>query len=46
MDEEEHVIKLEINDGRMVRWMCNVKPEDRISEKELRTRLTFKSMRQ
>ena len=27
------------NDARMVRWMCNVRPEDRISAEELRTRL-------
>ena len=40
------MIKLEINDGRIVTWMCIVKPEGRISEKELRTRLTFKSMRE
>ena len=29
----------------MVRWMCNVRPEDRIFAKELRTKLKLKSMR-
>ena len=33
--KEEDVIRLERNDARMVRWKCNVKPEDRISAKEL-----------
>ena len=33
------MIKLERNDSRMVRWMRTVKPEDRSSAEELRTRL-------
>ena len=34
--KEEDVIRLERNDAILVRWMCNVKPEDKISEEELR----------
>ena len=41
----EDVIRLEMNHTRMVRWMCNVKSEDRISAEECRTRLNLKSMR-
>ena len=37
--KEEDVIKLEKNDVWMVRQMCNVRSEDRISAEELRTRL-------
>ena len=29
--KEEYVTRLEMNDYRMVRWMYNVRPEDRIS---------------
>ena len=29
----------------MVRWMCNVRPEDKISTEELRARLKLNSMR-
>ena len=39
---EEDVIRPERNDARMVRWMCSVKPEDKIFEDELRTRLKLK----
>ena len=31
--------------AKTVRWMCNVRPEDRISVEELRTRLKLKSIR-
>ena len=41
----EDVIKLGRNDPRIVRWMCNVRPENRISDEELRTRLKLKIMR-
>ena len=43
--KEEDMIKLERNDTSIVRWMCNVRPEDRIFIEELRTRLKLKSMR-
>ena len=42
---EENVIRLEKSDTRMVRWVCNVRPEDWISTEELKTRLKLKSMR-
>ena len=29
--KEEGVIRLERNDPKMVRWMCNIWPEERIS---------------
>ena len=32
--EEETVIRLERNDASIVKWMCNVMPEDRISAGE------------
>ena len=40
------MIRLERNDARTVRWLCNVLSEDRISAEELRTRLKLKSMRE
>ena len=44
--QEKDVIRLCYqNDSRMVRWMFNVRPEDRISAVELRTRLKLKSMK-
>ena len=43
--KEEDVIRLERNNARMVRYMCNIRPEDRIFAEELRTRLKLKSMR-
>ena len=43
---EKDVIRLCYqNDSRMVRWMFNVRPEDRISTVELRTILKLKSMK-
>ena len=33
--KEHDKIRLQRNDPRMVRWMCNVRPEDRISVVEL-----------
>ena len=30
--KEEHEIRVEMNNTRMVRWMCNARPEDTISE--------------
>ena len=30
----------------MNKWLCNVRPEDRISAEELRTRVKLKSMRE
>ena len=30
----------------MLRWMCNIRPEDRISAEERRTGLKLKSMRE
>lgn len=32
--KEHNVIRLERNDTRMVRWMCNVSPDDKISAVE------------
>ena len=29
--KKEDVMKLNRNDGRVVRWICNIRPEDRIS---------------
>ena len=43
--KEEGVTKLERNDAKMVRWMCNVRPEDRISTEERGTRLKLRSRR-
>ena len=43
--KKEDVIRLERNDARIVRWMCNVRPEDSISAEEPRTRLKLKSVR-
>ena len=34
------------NDRRMVRWVCNVRPEDRIPIGELRIKLKLISMRE
>ena len=39
------MIRLEKNHAKIFRWICNVRPEDRILEEELRTRLKLKSMR-
>ena len=41
--KDEHVIKLERNDARMVRWMCNARPVDRITAEEHRNRLKLSS---
>lgn len=46
LGSEEHVIRLERHDVRMVSWMCNFRLVDRISEEELRTRQEMKSMRE
>ena len=43
--KEEDVIRLESNDARMVRWMCNVRLEDSTSGEQLRNRLKLASMR-
>ena len=43
--KEEDVARLERNDARMVRWICKVRPDDRISAIELRIRLKLKSIR-
>ena len=37
---------LERNYARMVRWMCNVRLEDKISVEELWTRLKLKNMKE
>ena len=44
--KEEDLIRLEKNDARIVRWVCNVRSEDSISAEELRTRLKLKSTRE
>lgn len=46
LGSEEHVIRLERNDIRMVSWMVNFRLVDRISEEERRTRQGMKSMRE
>ena len=38
------MIRRETNDARMVKWMRYVRPKDRISEEELRTRIKWKRM--
>ena len=45
-NKEEDVIRIDRNGARMVRWMCNVKSEDKISAEELRTRMKLKSMKE
>ena len=42
--KEKDVIRLERNDARIVRWMFRIRPEDKTSAEELRTRLKLKSM--
>ena len=44
--EKEGVIRIEKNDTRMFRWMCNGRLEDRISKQELMTSLKLKKMRE
>ena len=44
--KEESVIRSERNDARMGRWIYNIRPQDRIPEEELRTRLKLKGMRE
>ena len=39
-------VRLERNDARMVKWICNIRPEDKISAEELKTRIKLKSMRE
>ena len=38
------MIRLERSDARIVKWMFSVRPEDRISAKELKTRLKLNDM--
>ena len=38
--QKQDVIRLERNDARKVRWICIVRPEDRISTEGLGTRLS------
>ena len=40
------VVNIERNGARMIRWMCNVRPEDNISTEELKTRLKLNSMKE
>lgn len=40
----EDVSRIEQNDMRMIRWMCNVGVKDRLSSKELRKRLHLDSI--
>ena len=44
--KEEDVIRLKRSDARMVIWISNGRPDDRISAEELRTRLKLKNMRE
>ena len=41
---EEDLTRLERNGARTVRWMCNVRPDDKTSVEELRTWLKLNSM--
>ena len=43
--KEEDLVRLERNDMRMVRWMCNVTLKDRKSSEELRDRLGLVAIR-
>ena len=40
------MIRVERNDARMVRCMCNITPEDKTSAEELRAKLKLKSTRE
>ena len=44
--KEEHEIRVEMNNTRVVRWMCNARPEDTISAEKRRIRLKLKIMRE
>ena len=44
--KKEDVIRLERNDSRMARWICTVRPQQRISTEELRARLKLNSLRE
>ena len=44
--KEEDVIRLERNDARITRSMCNITPQDMISAEELTIRQKLKSMRE
>ena len=44
--KEKDVFKVERNDTRIIGWMSNASPEERISAGELRPRLKLKSIRQ
>ena len=39
------MIRLEKNGARMVRWMCNIRPEEKLSAEELKTEFKLNSMR-
>ena len=41
---KEILINLEINDTRMVRWLCNVNSEDRIDVVEHKNRMQMNNM--
>ena len=42
----EYLIRLEKNNGRVVKWIYTIKPEDRIFAEDFRTRLHLNSMRE
>lgn len=44
--KKEDVIRLERNDSRMARWICTVRPQQRISTEELRASLKLNSLRE
>ena len=44
--KEQDVITLERIDAKMVRWMCNNRPEERIPAEEFRTRLKLEQHKQ
>ena len=39
------MIRFGRNHARIIRWLCNVKPETRVSVEELMTRIKLKSIR-
>lgn len=42
--QEHGIIRLERNDARMVRWLCNVNSEDRIDVVEHKNRMQMNNM--
>lgn len=43
---KEDVIRSDRNDAKVIRWICNFRPEDSISAEELRATLKLNSMKE